>query len=177
MLKKITLFLLAALTLIVPGCAKNTTDILDYQTKNFTAAATLQVNGEDFTVTVKKTGKDNYTLTYDSPANIKGVGIEKNGDGLYFSAGSVHIPLKTDSNITASALNLFSLLKKDLTSLTEESLGGVKVEKGVFNTSFGAVTLYVSKETSLPIIIEADIKGNDVVISFSSFEITENETK
>lgn len=172
MLKKAFIFLLLAITLLVLGCRQNSPPFLEYQNQNFSAKATLKINGSDYGITVTKEPSDNYTLTFTAPDTVKGVCITKNNEGKFFSVGNVHIPLKDDSNITAETFDLFSLSKKELTDSFEKQIGGVKVNTYSFNCSFGKAEVICSAETRLPLQFTADVKGNEIILTFSEFVIT-----
>ncbi len=171
MIKKIAVSIIILITVLLIGCTQTTPPFLEYQSKKFEADATLEINSEKYSVNITKNDNDNFILTFTAPDTISGVCIEKNKDGLFFSTGNVHIPLKDGSNITAETLNLFSLSKNELISTQPEMLNGVKVNIAEFSCPFGSVKLYISTETSLPVLIKANINGNDVVMSFSKFEV------
>ncbi len=173
MFRKITIFFMLIITLFVFGCTPKKQPHLDYQQKNFECLADLKINGEDYSVKYLKTDNDNYKITYTAPETVSGITIEKNNEGLFFSVGNVHIPLKDKSNITAETFKLFNLSKTDLVSTKNDMFGGVKVKISDYKCSFGNVKLYLSNETDLPLRIEAGINGNNVVLSLSEFEIIE----
>ena len=170
-MKKTVVSLLLLVLLFVLGCTKTDTPFLEYQSKNFDSTAKLEVNGQNYTVNIQKTSPENFTLTFTSPDTISGVSIEKKGDELFFSSGNVHIPMKENSNISAETIKLFNLSKEDMISTSTDSLGGVKVNIAEFKCDYGNVKLYLSADTSLPVLIEANIKGNSVKLSFSSFAV------
>ena len=133
----------------------------------------IKINGEDYVAKYLKEDNDDYKITYTAPETVSGVTIEKNAEGLFFSVGNVHIPMKDKSNITAETIRLFSLSKLDLVSTQKDMLGGVKVKISDYKCSFGNAKLYLSEETELPLRIEASINGNTVVMSLSEFRIIE----
>ncbi len=173
MFKKITIILMLTITLFVFGCTPKKQPHLEYQAKNFECTAGLKINGENYSINVTKTEKGDYTLTFTSPETVSGITIEKTNGEHFFSVGNVHIPLKENTNITAEALKLFDLSKKELISTVSDMYGGVKVKVSDYQCEFGKVKLYLSADTQLPLRIEADINGNEVVISFSNFTINQ----
>lgn len=175
MFKKITILFMLVITLFVFGCTPKKQTHLEYQTKNFECVADIKINGEDYSVKYLKTDNQKYKITYTAPETVSGITIEKNNEGLFFSVGNVHIPLKDKSNITAETIKLFNLSKTDLVSTKSDILSGVKVKIFDYKCNFGNVKLYLSDETDLPLRIEAGINGNTVVMSLSEFKIIEKE--
>ena len=173
MLRRIVILFMVILTLFVFGCSPKKQPHLEYQTKNFECVADIKINGEDYSVKYSKTDNENYKITYTAPETVSGITIEKNNEGLFFSVGNVHIPLKDKSNITAETIKLFNLSKTDLVSTKSDMFGGVKVKISDYKCNFGNVKLYLSAETDLPLRIEAAINGNNVILSLSEFEIIE----
>lgn len=174
MFKKITVLLMLVITLFVFGCTPKKQTHLDYQSKNFECLADLKINNEDYSIKLSKTNNQNYIITYTAPETVSGITIEKNNDGLFFSVGNVHIPLKDKSNITAETIKLFNLSKNNLVSTVTDMFGGVKVKISDYKCNFGNVKLYLSAETNLPLRIEASINGNSVVMSLSEFKVIDN---
>ena len=174
MFKKITILFMLVITLFVFGCTQKKQTHLEYQTQKFECLADIKINSEDYSVKYSKTDNDNYKITYTAPETVSGITIEKNNEGLFFSVGNVHIPLKDKSNITAETIKLFNLSKLDLVSAKSDMLGGVKVKISDYKCNFGNVKLYLSDETNLPLRIEAGINGNTVIMSLSDFKIIEN---
>jgi hypothetical protein len=173
MFKKITVLLMLVITLFVFGCTPKKQTHLEYQTKSFECLVDLKINNEDYSIKLSKTNNDNYKITYTAPETVSGITIEKNNEGLFFSVGNVHIPIKNQSNITAETIKLFNLSKTDLISTKKDMFGGVKVKISDYKCNFGNVKLYLSDETNLPLRIEASINGNSVIMSLSKFEIIE----
>ena len=171
MLKKIAVLLVLLLSLVLGGCNQREQTPPDYQTKDFDAQATLEVNGEKYSVSIKKRADEGYVLSFLSPETIKGVTIEKSPEGLFFSSGSVRVPVNEGSNITAETLKLFELPRSDLQSVTPEMLGGVKVNTSFYKCDFGTVKVFLSYDTGLPVVMEANIMGTDVRLSFSEFNV------
>ena len=175
MFRKITIIFMLVITLFVFGCTPKKQPHLEYQNKNFECVADMKINDEDYAVKYSKQDNDSYKIIYTAPETVSGITIEKNTEGLFFSVGNVHIPLKDKSNITAETIKLFNLSKLDLVSTKNDMLGGVKVKISDYKCNFGNVKLYLSAETDLPLRIEAGINGNTVVLSLSEFNIIENE--
>ena len=176
MIKKLAFLFVLLFSFYSVGCNHTQQGPPDYQTKPFDSLATLEVGGEKYSVSINKSADGSYVLSFIAPETIGGVTIEKNAEGLFFSSGSVKIPIKDGSNITAEALKLFELPKSDLVSVTPEMLGGVKVNTTLYNCDFGTVKVYLSYDTGLPVVMEASIKGTDIKLSFSSFNIITEET-
>ena len=176
MIKRFAFLFILLFSLYLGGCTQSKQSPPDYQTNPFEAAATLEVGGEKYSVNINKSADGSYTLSFTAPETIKGVTIEKNTEGLFFSAGSVRIPIKEGSNITAEALKLFDLPKSSLESITPEMLGGVKVNTALYKCGFGNAKICLSYDTGLPVVMEASIKGTEVRLSFSSFNIITEET-
>ncbi len=174
MFKKLSVLLMLVITLFVFGCTPKKQTHLDYQSKNFECLADLKINNEDYSIKLSKTDNQNYKITYTAPETVSGITIEKNNDGLFFSVGNVHIPLKDKQNITAETIKLFNLSKNNLVSTVTDMFGGVKVKISDYKCNFGNVKLYLSDDTGLPLRIEASINGNSVVMSLSKFEVIEN---
>lgn len=171
MTKKTVLLLIPLLifTLLTTGCAKQKNTFLDYQKDNFDCDASLEINGNAYSVNVKKTSETDYLLTFTEPQEIHGVSIEKNKDGIFLSAGRVHVPVKEGTNTSADLLKLFSLSKTDHVSTVSDMLGGVKATIWDFDCDFGNAKVYLSEESGYPLRMEADVYGNRVIMSFSRF--------
>ena len=146
-------------------------DFLPYQDGLFESTATLLINSKKYTVDIIKNNENGYRISFSSPENMQGVCIDKDGDNYTYSVGSVHIPIKAGSNLASESFKLLQLSKESLVSSESALLNGVKVEIKRFKTEDQSVTLYLSEDTKLPLRIEADLGGNDVVLSFSKFEI------
>ena len=162
---------------LISSCAKEKREFLDYQNKLFESYGSLEINSEKYSVYISKQAEDTYKITFDKPDNLKGVSIEKKGDGTTYSVGSVHIPIKEGSNVTAQALKLFELSKEKLVLSEDTTFNGVKVNVKQFDTDMGGVKLYLLSDTLLPVRIEAEIDGVNVVMSFSSFNVIESTTE
>lgn len=169
--KTITLILTVLLLLPVSGCSSPKHEHLPYQNADFACTAGMRVNGKDYSINVSKES-NNFVLSFTAPSEISGVSIEKTSEGLFFSAGSVHIPMKEGSNVSAEALKLFQLSDKDLKNTSTELYGGVKVNVTYYDCSFGNVKLIQSADTGNPLRIEADVNGNEVILSISEFTIS-----
>lgn len=159
---------------VISGCKGEKKEFLEYQQGLFEAYGTLEINSDKYSIYINKQAADTYKISFDKPDNLKGVSIEKCGDKLTYSVGSVHIPIKEGTNITAESLKLFELSKDRLILSEETNYNGVKVNIKQFDGDMGGVKLYLLSETLLPIRIEAEINGVNVVMSFSSFNVIES---
>ncbi len=164
-----TLFLITVLFCLF-SCAHKEKDFLSYQNYSFSTDATLDVNGEKYGINISRSDKSEYKLSFLSPDTMNGVSITKSNGKLTYSVGSVHIPIKSNTNITAESLRLFELQKSDLVSTESTLIGGVNVDKKVFKSEYGSVKLYLSAETGNPVLIDADINGNPVKMYVSRFD-------
>lgn len=171
MLKKTIAAVVLVFVLLSVGCSQKKDDYLAFQKDGFETEATMDVNGERYTVSIKKKNRGVYRLEFTSPEAISGVVIEKNGDKVTYSVGSVHIPIEEKSNAVALAFGLLDLREKDLVSATADDIGGVKVNRMVFENASGSSELCVSTESGLPLLIEAELYGNSIRLSFSSFTV------
>ena len=162
---------------VISGCKGEKREFLEYQQGLFEAYGTLEINSEKYSVYINKQAQDTYKISFDKPDNLKGVSIEKCGEKITYSVGSVHIPIKEGTNITAECLKLFELSKDKLILSEDTNFNGVKVNIKQFDSDMGGVKLYLLSETLLPIRIEAEINGVNVVMSFSSFNIIESINK
>lgn len=171
MFKKIMAIIVLVFVFVSVGCNQKNDDYLAYQKNGFEADATMDVNGERYTVSIKKENSGAYRLEFTSPEAIAGVVIEKNGDKVTYSVGSVHIPIEEKSNASALAFGLLNLKEKDLVSATADDIGGVKVNRMIFENVSGRSELCVSTESGLPLIIESELYGNSIRLSFSSFTV------
>lgn len=168
------ILLMCFFVLVISGCKGEKKEFLDYQQGLFEAYGTLEINSEKYSVYINKQAPDSYKISFDKPDNLKGVSIEKKGDSVTYSVGSVHIPIKEDTNVTAQTLKLFELSKEKLVLSEDTTYNGVKVSIKQFDSDIGGVKLYLLSETLLPIRIEAEINGVNVVMSFSSFNVIES---
>ena len=173
MSKKIFVSILLVIGLFLCGCSNKPKEFLEYQKSNFNSEATLEINSEKYSVSIEKKDNDTYKITFLSPENMKGVFVEKNGESIVYSVGSMSIPMESGTNLIADMTEVFNLTKENLVSEKDEMFNGVKVNTKRFDCDFGNAIVYVSLETMLPIRIEADVDGNLVIMSFSSFVISE----
>ena len=175
MAKKFILCILLLFAILAVGCDSHRNP-LEYQSKDFVTDATLDINGKNYSVHIQK-DNNSVVMVFKAPSPIKGVSIEKTREGLFFKTGNVHIPIKENSNVTAEVLRLFDMDLRNLSSNTPEMIGGVKANKAQFNCPFGKAVIYVSSDTGLPIMAEANINGNDVKLTFSNFSLNENSNE
>ena len=172
MAKKLALLLIFVLVITVVGCSKEPSPI-EYQTKNFKTDASVEINGITYSVRIQKENENDIKMEFLSPPSVKGVTVEKTREGLFFTSGSVHVPIKNNTNVSAEALKLFSLGMDEITSVVPDMIGGVKVKKAEFDCSFGKATVFVSSDTKVPVLIEATVNGTPVTMTFSGFYIEE----
>jgi hypothetical protein len=171
---KILSIMLLIIFIFSIGCTNTEQPFLSYQDKNFEAKATLDIKGKKYTAQISKQSQDKYTITFIEPENLKNVCIERNGEELSYSIGSIHIPIQEKTNLTARCLRLFNLQKDQLQSTKTDLYNGVKVNIADFNTDYGKVTLYLSTEKDIPLRIEATIDGTPVCLNLSEFNIIES---
>lgn len=176
MIKKLSFLAILLFAFLLFGCSHKETGFLEYQSKSFNAEAVLEISSKEYSVSIRREENGDTALTFLSPSEISGASVKKTGDKLWFSVGDVSIPLKSTSNITAQALKLFELSKNELTYSNAALLNGVKVNVAEFECDFGKVTLYLSTDTELPVMIESVIKGTELSLSFSEFTVNQNNS-
>ena len=176
MFKRKIIGILLIFVIMLTGCGGNTKDeFLGYQNINFSTCASMEINGEKYTVKIDKTSEEIYNMAFISPNEMSGVSIEKKEGTVTYSVGGVHIPIEEKTNVAAMALGLFELVQKELVSADTELLNGVRVNVLKFKNEEREVTLYISSDSGLPIIIDSQICGNTVKFSFSEFIMEEQK--
>jgi hypothetical protein len=168
MKKFLIILLLLTLLLSTYGCNKKEEPFLEYQNGDFEAKGSLNVNGGKYSVSIAKKD-DVYNLNFLSPDSMKGVGIEKNKDGIFYKVGSLTLPITDGMNASAKLPELFTLTKDDLVSTHTDTVNGTKVQIARFNKNELEIKLILSKETSLPLRFEAVTNGTVVIFNVSEF--------
>ncbi len=177
MLKKVLLCMLIFMVVILTGCKKNESNLLDYQDKNFETEVKMKMRNEEYSFLVKKKDNSIWKITIISPEKLNGIIVEKTNDGLFYEVGNIKLPIKSDSHFIAQISELFNLSKDNLVSADAVLLNGTKANTAEFKCDFGNVKLYISSETELPIRMEADIYGEQVVLNFINFSINNISTE
>ncbi len=172
MFKKMLICFIMLVPLLLVGCANTEQNFLEYQTSGFETKAKIDINGNKYSVIIKKTADNQGKVTFEEPERLKGTSLEIEGESLYYCVGSLRLPLKNmDNNQFANILQLFQLSKDNIAAIQSDLMNGVKVNVITFKQPESQVTLYLATETNIPIRMETNIDGKDITINFSEFKI------
>lgn len=174
---KITLILLLLIITLLLGCERSSQPFLEYQSGEFEAKATLDLQDEKYSILIKKQLPATYLIEFLSPDTMKGITVEKSEEGVFYSVGSLRLPLETEAGLVTKALKLFELKENEMISASTELINGVKINKALFSTEYGEITLLLSTESGLPLRFEADIDGMPLILSISDFKTVQNQTQ
>ncbi len=171
MFKKMFICFIFLFTVLLTGCVNSEQNFLKYQNQDFETKASIDINGEKYSVIIKKNAEGQAGVIFEEPTRLKGTTLETDGDNLYFCVGNLRLPLgNRDNNQIAKLLHLFELSKEDIVSTKTDLLNGVKVNIINFKQEESNVTLYLATDTDIPLRIEANTDSNNITINFSEFK-------
>ena len=172
MFKKMLVCFVFLFCVLLSGCARESRNFLEYQTMGFETKANVDINGDKYNVTIKKSAENKVSIAFEEPARLKGTSLEIEDNKLFYCVGRLRLPIPDiDHNKIANLMCLFELSKENIVSNKIDLLNGVKVNIINFKQQEGSVILYLATDTNIPLRIEADINGNSITINLSEFTV------
>ena len=171
MFKKMLICFILIFTALLTGCVGAEQNFLEYQTSGFETKASVDIDGDKYSVIIKKSNDGKISITFEEPARLNGTTLEIEGESLYYCVGSLRLPIRNiGNNKMAKLLPLFELSRDNIVSTKTDLLNGVKINIIDFKTDIGNVKLYLATETDIPVRMESDIDGYSITINFSEFK-------
>ncbi len=139
----------------------NMEKLTDYQNKDFSASASVTLDGVKYKTNVEKQGSS-LSISFTEPKNLSKYTFTVNENGIFIRSGTLTVPIDAGSQFTSVSrlASLFSVSPADTWRIKKESVGGVEVYF-CKNENSGTV-LYIDSASYLPLKIicggmEADI--------------------
>ena len=171
-MKKYLLFIfIICLCSSLCACAKESPDPLTYQSYPFYVEGTLTFEETDYDFSLTMESESTSTITFSSPDSLRDFVFRITPEGTTLSYEDMTIDFnKTDKSALIRLVpSLFALKSENLKSSTEDTVSSVPVIISTFSSPLGDVTVYLNRDTLLPLRFE----GDGFVVNIFTFSPTQ----